>query len=132
MTLYNVHLYRETRLHFPGITADTPEQAARIAADRPTADAEFIEDCDGDNLAALIDVAGDDEFTQSVTIDFEPERLRRMVPELLEALDYLLRETVDMDLKYGIGLSEGEKAARAMALAAIAKATDALPERRSA
>lgn len=43
-------------------------------------------------------------------------------PELLEALDYLLEQTVDMDLKYGIELSEGEAEARAMALAAIAKA----------
>ena len=24
MTLYNVHVYREMRLYFPGITADTP------------------------------------------------------------------------------------------------------------
>ncbi|SRR5579875_259730 len=44
-------------------------------------------------------------------------------PELLEALDYLLEQTVDMDLKYGIGLSEGEADARAKALAAITRAT---------
>lgn len=92
MTLYNVHLYREMRLHFPGITADTPEQAARFAADKPTAEAEYTEDCEGDNLAALIDVAGDDEFTQSVTIDFEPERLRKAAPELLEALETLAEQ----------------------------------------
>jgi len=57
MTLYHVHLYREMRLYFPGVEADTPEQAARIAADRPTFDAEHIEDCNGETLAALIDVA---------------------------------------------------------------------------
>ena len=34
MTLYNVHLYREMRLHFPGVEANTPEEAARIAADK--------------------------------------------------------------------------------------------------
>ena len=50
-------------------------------------------------------------------------RLIAAAPELLEALDYLLEQTVDMDLKYGIGLSEGEEDARAKALAAIAKAT---------
>jgi hypothetical protein len=130
MTLYNVHVYREMRLYFPAIEAATPEEAARIATDRQTNDAEYTEDCDGENLAALIDVAGDDEFTQSVTIDFEPERLQRAVPELLEALEYLLEQTVDMDLKHGIGLSEGEQDARANALAAIAKATANLANRR--
>jgi hypothetical protein len=50
-------------------------------------------------------------------------RLIAAAPELLEALDYLLEQTVDMDLKYGIGLSEGEEDARAKALAAFAKAT---------
>jgi hypothetical protein len=50
-------------------------------------------------------------------------RLIAAAPEQLEALDYLLEQTVDMDLKYGIGLSEGEQEARKKALAAIAKAT---------
>ena len=42
--------------------------------------------------------------------------------ELVEALDYLLQQTVDMDLAYGIELTEGEREARAKALAAIEKA----------
>lgn len=50
-------------------------------------------------------------------------RLIAAAPDMLEALDYLLEQTVDMDLKYGIGLSEGEEDARTKALAAIAKAT---------
>lgn len=55
------------------------------------------------------------------------ERARHMVrclsthEELCEALDYLLAQTVDMDLKHGIGLTEGEQDARRKALAAIAK-----------
>ncbi len=51
--------------------------------------------------------------------------LRVMVaaPKLLQALDYLLEQTVDMDLKYGIALGEGKAEARAMALAVIAEAT---------
>lgn len=85
MTLYHVHIYREMRLYFPGIEADTPESAARIAAAKLTADAEYAEECDGENLAALVDVAGDDEFAHSVTVDFEGERLRKAAPELLEA-----------------------------------------------
>lgn len=50
-------------------------------------------------------------------------RVMVTAPKLLEALDYLLIQTVDMDLKYGITLSEGEEDARAKALAAIAEAT---------
>ncbi len=123
MTLYNVHLYREMRLFFPGIEASTPAEAAGIAAGKMTCDAASTEDCDGENLAALVDVVGDPEFRQSIAIDFERERLRKAAPELLEALDYLLAQTVDMDLKYGITLSEGEEEARAKALAVIAKAT---------
>jgi hypothetical protein len=69
-TLYHVHIYREMRLYFPGIEADSPEHAARIAREKPTHDAEYTEDCDGQNLSALVDVAGDSVFEHSVTIDF--------------------------------------------------------------
>lgn len=47
-------------------------------------------------------------------------RLLCAAPKLRAALDYLLEQTVDMDLKNGIELTEGEKEARAQALAAIA------------
>ena len=50
-------------------------------------------------------------------------RLIAAAPDLLEALYYLLEQTVDQDLKYGIALSEGEEDARAKALTVIAKAT---------
>lgn len=52
-------------------------------------------------------------------------RLIAAAPELLSALEYLLEQTVDMDLTYGIALSEGEADARQKALDAIVKATDA-------
>ena len=39
MTTYTVHLYREMGLVYRGIDADTPEQAARIAAAKPTDEA---------------------------------------------------------------------------------------------
>jgi hypothetical protein len=129
MTVYNVHLYREMRLYFPGIEAATPNDAARIAADSLTEDAACTEDCQGETLAAMIDVVGDHEFSQTVTIDFEAERLRKAVPELMEALAYQLEQTVDMDLKHGIRLSEGEQDARSKALAVIAKASDSQTER---
>ena len=72
MTHYNVHIFREMRLYFPGIEAKTPDEAARIAAERPTDDAVYVEDCDGDNTTALVDVVGDANFDQSVTIDLRP------------------------------------------------------------
>ncbi|CAN5142058.1 hypothetical protein BH10PLA2_BH10PLA2_34780 [soil metagenome] len=50
-------------------------------------------------------------------------RLMVAAPKLLAAVHYLLEQTVDMDLKYGITLSEGEQEARTMSLAAIAEAT---------
>ena len=46
-----------------------------------------------------------------------------VVARLLEALDYLLQQTVDMDLKYGITLSEGEEDARQKALVVMAEAS---------
>jgi hypothetical protein len=86
MPLFNVHIYREMRLYFPGIHAASPDEAARVAADKPTGDAEYAEDCDGENLAALVDVVGDEQFEQSVAIDFDHERMRKAAPDLLEAL----------------------------------------------
>jgi hypothetical protein len=130
MTRYTAHLYREMRLTYEGIEAETAEAAAAIARGRLTGDADDIDDCDGETFAALVDVVGDDQYGQSVMIDFEAERLRKAAPELLEALQYLLEQTVDMDQKYGIGLSEGEEDARAKALAAIAKAKAEPSERR--
>jgi hypothetical protein len=86
MTLYDVHLYREMRLFYERIEADSPEAAAAIARDRLTEDADDIKDCDGENLGALVDVAGDDGYEHSRMIDFEAERLRKAAPEMLEAL----------------------------------------------
>lgn len=90
MTTYNIHIYREMRLVFGGIEAGTHEAAASIARDKPTAEADSIDDCEGENLAALVDVAGDEEYAQSRMIDFEPERHRQAAPKLLAALKDLL------------------------------------------
>jgi aminoglycoside phosphotransferase len=130
MTIYNVHLYREMRLYFPAIEACTPEEAARIAAGRPTGEAQYTEDCDGENMAALIDVAGDNEFTHSVTIDYEAERLRRSAPNLLEALK-TLAEQADEDCPAGYRTRHFTDAL-GQAHAVIAEATVQQSERRPA
>lgn len=90
MTTYIVHIYREMRLSYTGIEADTPEAAAAIASGKPTDAADNIDDCEGENLAALVDVAGDEEYEQSRLIDFEPERHRKAAPKLLASLEGIL------------------------------------------
>jgi hypothetical protein len=85
MTKYNVHLYREMRLYYPGIEATSAERAAEIARDKPTEEANDFDACDGETFAALVDVAGV-AYAESRMIDFAPERQRKAVPALLEAL----------------------------------------------
>ena len=93
MNEYIVHLYREMRLSYTGIEADTPQSAAEIASGKPTDAADNIEDCDGDNLTALVDLAGDEDYRQSVTVEFETERLRKAAPKLLAVLESLAEQT---------------------------------------
>jgi hypothetical protein len=69
MPIYNVHLYREMRLEYLDIEADSPEAAAKIA-DHLTTDPAMIEDCDGMTFSALVDLHGDVEYLHSKTIDF--------------------------------------------------------------
>ena len=52
MTRYNVHIYRELRLVFAGIEAGSPEEAAARARDLDTAEADEIDDCEGETFAA--------------------------------------------------------------------------------
>jgi hypothetical protein len=89
LTTFNVHLYREMRLRFDGIKAVSPEQAAEKAREMHFDDAADWSDCEGESLSALVDVPGDDEFEQSRIIDFEPGRLLKAAPKLLEALEAL-------------------------------------------
>ena len=84
MKTYNVHIYREMRLFFPGIIASTAEEAARLAAEMPSGAAEALEDCDGENLAALVGVIDREDCQQNWMIDFDP--VRAIMPDLLTAL----------------------------------------------
>ena len=84
MKTYNVHIYREMRLFFPGIVASTAEEAATLAADMPSGAARALEDCDGENLAALVGVIDREDCQQNWMIDFDP--VRTILPDLLTAL----------------------------------------------
>ena len=81
MTTYNVHIYREMRLVFGGIEAASPEEAAALARDKPTENADESDECDGETFYALVDVQGDEQHEQSRFIDFEPKRLRLAAPK---------------------------------------------------
>jgi len=112
MNHYIVHLYREMRLTFAGIEADTPEAAAAFARDKATDEADDIEDCDGEDLSALVDLAGDEEYRHSVPIDFKSERHRKAAGTLLRALEAMLEVFVDSDQLADYEDMETVKAAR--------------------
>jgi hypothetical protein len=124
MTLYNVHLYREMRLTYESVEADAPHAAAAIALDKSVGAADDIDDCDGETFAALVDVVGDDQYEQSVMIDFEPERLRKAAPLLLKALKALYAAAGGWNMPNLSILSGHDKGTLvSQVCAAIAKAT---------
>ena len=133
MIQYIVHLYREMRLSYTGIEADTPQAAATIAGGKPTADADNIEDCDGENLSALVDLAGDEDYSESVSVDFEAERIRKAAPKLLEALKQCWHQlslwVADTE---SCDMSPEDDEALAKACAAIAEAEAAIAEAKTA
>lgn len=90
MTKFTVHLFREMRLTYPGIEAASADAAAAIARSRTPDDAEAIEDCNGDDLAAIVDIEGDSSYERSVAFDFEAECTRKAAGSLLAALQGLL------------------------------------------
>ena len=97
MPTYNVHLYREMRLFFPCIEAESPEEAAKIAAGKDFDDVDDFSDCDGENLAALVDLVGDEEFRHSKTIAFDP--VKEAAQELCEVLEEYLQARPAFRLK---------------------------------
>jgi hypothetical protein len=120
MTRFIVHLYREMRLSYTDVEADTPEAAASITRDRPTGDACDIDDCEGETFDACVDVAGDEEYEHSRWIDFEAERVRKAAPKLLAALEKCAGLLADYDKHPG-----EEGIAYREAIAAIAEAKTA-------
>ena len=90
MTKYNVHIYREMRLKFDDIEADSLEEAAQKAHDMHFDDSDDWSDCEGETLSALVDVQGDKEYELSRVIDFEPGRHLKTAGKVLDALKDLL------------------------------------------
>jgi hypothetical protein len=120
MTRYIVHLYREMRLTYADIEADSSEAAAAIARDKPTSDADDIEDCEGETLTALVDVVGDDQYEQPRFIHFEAERHRKAAPALLAACEAAL-----FQFEHNGDESDSDRAVLDQLQAAIAQATAA-------
>ena len=88
MKKFNVQIYREMRLVFQDIEAKTPEQAAATCRDFPADEAcGPAGDCDGETFTALVDEQGDLDYSESVMIDFEAERMRKAASELLATLE---------------------------------------------
>ena len=131
MTGYIVHLYREMRLTYTGIEAETPEAAAAITRGKPTDDADNVEDCDGENLSALVDLAGDEDHSQSLTIEFEGERQRKAASKLLEAVrmaENYLADDLDKDDVTEMRIFKSICDARAEATAASIPMEPAVPK----
>ena len=86
MTTYDVHIYREMRIRYRDIEADTPEAAAEACRDRPSGAGCDPVDCDGQTFAAVVDIAGD-PHCDGKDILFEEGQLRRAAPAQAIILD---------------------------------------------
>jgi len=126
MTLYNVHLYREMRLVFLDVEANSPEEAAASCREFPDEAASGpAVDCDGETFAALVDVQGDVTYAHTVLIDFEAERTRKAGSLLLSALqscELQLKEYVHWHHAHAGGCSVEIESAWEHARTAIAEA----------
>jgi hypothetical protein len=101
MPKYRVHIYREMRLVFENVEAETPEAAAHIAADRHFDDCDDWSDCEGVTLSALVDLdsAIEESAAQDgVLVDFEDRRLLNTSRKLLTALSAILPE-IDAEIE---------------------------------
>jgi hypothetical protein len=101
MTTYNVHIYREMKLLFLGVEAETPQAAAEAARTLTLNDTVYencLEECEGPTFAALVDVQGDKEYAHTRLIEFEEERLRKAAPALLAACQMVVERWERGDL----------------------------------
>ena len=94
MLRYKVHVYREMRLVFDGIEAETPEAAAHIAAEKHFDDCDNWSDCEGVNIAVLVDYAPH----EGTVVDFEAGRFLTAGTRLIQMLNRLLCE-IDSEIE---------------------------------
>jgi hypothetical protein len=127
MTTYNVHLYREMRLYFPGVDAESPEAAARIAAEKSTDEANYVEDCEGETLSALVDVQGDAEYRHTRFIDFQPTLLGNKAVALLKAVGTLIEKADDLEAAIAGVTDQFEDEVAALSAAVTAVETTMTP-----
>lgn len=118
MPTYNVHIYREMRILYQDIKADTPEAAAESCRDFPSDAGCDPVDCDGQTFAAVVDVQN---TNHSKDILFDEGRLRLAALELLEACELLDRAYADGEESGGLVSWDALDDAWAKANAAIAK-----------
>ncbi|MDY3551445.1 hypothetical protein R5W24_000521 [Gemmata sp. JC717] len=125
---YTVYVYREMRLRFDGIQAESPEQAAEQAKDLSLKVADEIDECEGETLAALVDLDSDEQHEQSRTIDFEAGRMLKAEPKLLAALTALSGlEVKGHSLLARLQFTAEGRELAAQISEAIAEATEELP-----
>jgi hypothetical protein len=94
MPEYKVHVYREMRIVFDNIEADSIEAAADIAASKHFDDRDDFSDCEGENLYALVDYAPH----EGTVINFEGGRLLDNGSKLITLCNKLLSE-IDAEIE---------------------------------
>jgi hypothetical protein len=99
---YNVHIYREMRLRFDNIKADSHEAASAIARSLSLKVADDFDECEGRTFTALVDVVGDDEYADSETIDFEDGKLLDAAPKMLTAARMVIDNWENGDLAHAV------------------------------
>lgn len=98
MPRYNVHLYREMRVRYRDVIADTPQHAATIVKDIDPELCDYendIVECEGQSFAAIVDElvepeVGSDDVACETPLQFEYGALRDAATLLLNACDSAL------------------------------------------
>ena len=96
---YNVNIYREVRLHYPGIVASSHEDAARIAADQCSA-ADNVEDCYKAKKPLCIwrwTSKAMRNSSETKNIDFQPTTLRSQADQMLEGFGSRTQQRLDCE-----------------------------------
>lgn len=75
---YNVHVFKEYRVKFEGIEAESPEAAAKIANNMEDKRAIEIEDTEGAGLGYIVDEHGDHDYLNSISLNANFEKAPAM------------------------------------------------------